>query len=513
MIASPADPPSAFPADGSAQQIPYQVMHVQPDGYVHAGALTELAEAVYFGIRRMGLQVHYGESAGPGARPIVIGAHLLEPDAMLRLPGDAIIYNTEQILPGSPWLSTPYLECLRSHSVWDYSRANTRRLADFGVGTVSYVPVGYVPELSRIAPAVEDVDVLFYGSINARRQAVLDELARRGLRVAKLFGIYGEERDHAIARAKVVLSIHFYESKVFEIVRAAYLFTNFKAVVAECSADTDIEPDIRGAIRAAPYDELADACVALVRDDAARQQLALRGHEIFSARPAESILSAALGAAQAPKPAAATCPPTLHLGSGKDFRRECLNVDINDAWGPDAVVDISAPGLIGTRIETERFGPVLFREGCFDLIVANDVLEHIPDLVSAMTNCLRLLRPGGRFMISVPYDLSLGAWQDPTHVRAFNDNSWLYYTDWHWYLGWVDMRFDAVSIEYQPSSFGADLIKAGKNREEILRTPRAVDNMRVLLRKRYLNRSERQGARAMQPGPARGRGSALAANR
>jgi hypothetical protein len=98
-------------------------------------------------------------------------------------------------------------------------------------------------------------------------------------------------------------------------------------------------------------------------------------------------------------------------------------------------------------------------------------------------------------------------------VRAFNDNSWLYYTDWHWYLGWVDMRFDAVSIEYQPSSFGADLIKAGKNREEILRTPRAVDNMRVLLRKRYLNRSERQGARAMQPGPARGRGSALAANR
>ena len=40
-----------------------------------------------------------------------------------------------------------------------------------------YVPLGFVPELARIDKApVEDIDILFYGSYNPRRVAVLDEL-------------------------------------------------------------------------------------------------------------------------------------------------------------------------------------------------------------------------------------------------------------------------------------------------------------------------------------------------
>jgi predicted SAM-dependent methyltransferase len=51
--------------------------------------------------------------------------------------------------------------------------------------------------------------------------------------------------------------------------------------------------------------------------------------------------------------------------------------------------------------------------------LANDVLEHLPDLRTAMTSCLELLREGGRLHVRVPYDLSHGAWQDPTHVRGY----------------------------------------------------------------------------------------------
>jgi SAM-dependent methyltransferase len=115
----------------------------------------------------------------------------------------------------------------------------------------------------------------------------------------------------------------------------------------------------------------------------------------------------------------------------------------------------------------------------FDKILAFDVLEHIPDLVSAMTNCKDLLRPGGQMHIHVPYDLSLGAWQDPTHVRAFNENSWAYYTDWHWYLGWTD-RFDLTSLEMRLSKVGEALELP---QEVIIRTPRAVDSMYVVLTK------------------------------
>jgi 2-polyprenyl-3-methyl-5-hydroxy-6-metoxy-1,4-benzoquinol methylase len=114
----------------------------------------------------------------------------------------------------------------------------------------------------------------------------------------------------------------------------------------------------------------------------------------------------------------------------------------------------------------------------FQTILANDVLEHLPDLVGAMTNCKDMLVMGGDMHIHVPYDLSYGAWQDPTHVRAFNEKSWLYYTDWAWYLGWKDTKFTLVHLEYKLSDFGKSLPM-----EELTRTPRAIDSMYVVLQK------------------------------
>lgn len=167
----------------------------------------------------------------------------------------------------------------------------------------------------------------------------------------------------------------------------------------------------------------------------------------------------------------------LNLGSGKDFREDCINADIQERvrhdWRLD-VCDVPWGSLLVTRL-----GDYYVKEEMFDVILANDVLEHIPDLVRAMTNCKRLLKDGGEMRINVPYDLSYGAWQDPTHVRAFNEKSWLYYTDWHWYLGWED-RFFVKHLEFALSSVGESLKLP---QEEILRTPRAVDSMYVILQK------------------------------
>jgi SAM-dependent methyltransferase len=171
-------------------------------------------------------------------------------------------------------------------------------------------------------------------------------------------------------------------------------------------------------------------------------------------------------------------PLTLNLGSGKDWRDDCLNADIQARVKPDWVADISRVNF-GEVIAT-RFGEVHIKPYMFDKIIANDVLEHIPDLVGAMTNCKNLLKPGGEFHIHVPYELSLGAWQDPTHVRAFNENSWLYYTDWHWYLGWED-RFYMKQMAFNLSEYGNELAEKKVSDAEILRTPRAVDSMSVIL--------------------------------
>jgi SAM-dependent methyltransferase len=236
-----------------------------------------------------------------------------------------------------------------------------------------------------------------------------------------------------------------------------------------------------------------------------------RAHRIFARRREEDVLAASLGLAEAaavtsrtiaPAPVS-SLPATLHLGSGKDFKPDCFNVDINPAWGPDAVFDIASPTLLGSSLATTRFGEITLDGEIFESAIANDVLEHIPDLSTAMTNVLRLLKPGGTLDILVPYDLSLGAWQDPTHVRAFNERSWLYYTEWHWYLGWTEARFDIAVLELQMSPFGLELQRAGTGTEAILRTPRAVDALRVRLRKRYLQESERREAIRLQPGASR----------
>lgn len=170
-------------------------------------------------------------------------------------------------------------------------------------------------------------------------------------------------------------------------------------------------------------------------------------------------------------------PSCLNLGSGKDFREDCLNADIQESKKPDWVLDITNIPW-GETIST-RFGNVEVKKGMFDKIIANDVLEHIPDLVKAMTNCKELLSDKGEFHINVPYDLSLGAWQDPTHVRAFNENSWLYYTDWHWYLGWTD-RFYIKELQLVKSKLAEEM---NISDQMLTILPRMVDSMKVILTK------------------------------
>jgi SAM-dependent methyltransferase len=168
-------------------------------------------------------------------------------------------------------------------------------------------------------------------------------------------------------------------------------------------------------------------------------------------------------------------PRHLNLGSGKDFRQDCLNADIQAIKNPDWVLDITKVPWEET-IST-RFGEIKVEQGMFDSITANDVLEHIPDLVKAMTNCKDLLVEGGEFHIQVPYDLSLGAWQDPTHVRAFNENSWLYYTDWHWYLGWKD-KFVVKELQLVKSKLAEEM---NISDQMLTILPRMVDSMKVVL--------------------------------
>ena len=60
---------------------------------------------------------------------------------------------------------------------------------------------------------------------------------------------------------------------------------------------------------------------------------------------------------------------------------------------------------------------------------ASHIIEHLYDKTKIMSEIHRVLAPGGWAFIDVPSTDGRGAFQDPTHVSYWNENSFLYYTD------------------------------------------------------------------------------------
>lgn len=63
------------------------------------------------------------------------------------------------------------------------------------------------------------------------------------------------------------------------------------------------------------------------------------------------------------------------------------------------------------------------------VIRAVDFLEHLPHDAGIMAEIHRVLAPNGLLLSLTPSTDGRGAWQDPTHVSGWNENSFWYYTD------------------------------------------------------------------------------------
>lgn len=443
-----------------------------------------------FALTNLGHKVSSGrEIKNDGSLNIIFGAQGL--DSEISLPNNTIIYNLEQT--NSKFFQHGYEKLLaNAEIVWDYSQENTRSLAEsFGISAKTVFP-GYVPEMTCLTDNMpKDIDILFYGAINPRRQAILDELSKYNIKVENFKG-YSTKRDWAIARAKLVINIHFYYPAILEIPRLSFLWANKIPVLSEKGEQTSIPLELMDACEYASYDDLVITARKLLRDNARLAEIGERGFCSFSKTNLQETLKKEIGVCIHSLSFSREVPQTLNIGSGKNFITSALNVDINSTWNPDVIFDISKDINFDTKFQTKRFGEIKFSKNMFAKIIAHDVLEHIPDLKKAMTNLLGLLKTGGELEIWVPYDLSYGAWQDPTHLHGFNEKSWRYYTDWFWYLGWTDYRFDIKSLEYIPSELGKKLLLTHNNNiNNILTIPRAIDSMQCTLVKRATTNQEK----------------------
>lgn len=254
----------------------------------------DVAENLRFGFYELGFDVCVSSGLIINDRyNIIIGGHMISDFA--QIPSGSVIVNFEQLGSNSILIREEYINSMRAHQVWDYSVRNIEWLAARGVAA-KLLRLGYSPYLTRIDNLDrQDIDVLFYGALNERRVHILQSLQKKGLSVVAISsGMTGSELDEYISRSKVVLNLHYYSTHIFEIVRVSYLLCNRKAVVAEVGISTEIEPEIKNAVLAVPYEQLIDACCDLVRDEEKRRAVETRGWDIFSNRSQAMLMKETL---------------------------------------------------------------------------------------------------------------------------------------------------------------------------------------------------------------------------
>jgi hypothetical protein len=132
----------------------FAILIVSPPEYQHSQAFAEIAETVHYGLMALGYQSVISNRVLPEHRHIVLGVNLLQ-FFPVELPDDSILYNFEQISPDSPWVTDSMLETFRRYTLWDYSLENCAQLCLMGCEHVQNVPLGYIPQLTRIVSASE----------------------------------------------------------------------------------------------------------------------------------------------------------------------------------------------------------------------------------------------------------------------------------------------------------------------------------------------------------------------
>jgi len=466
---------------------------VQPQNYVHSLGFLDQARYARHQFRRLGAEVTIGKNRlREDAVNIIFGAHLGFP-VELKSRYTCMFFNLEQLGDGGAKVSPEHINLLRTSAVIDYDERN---LPAYGCrpGDVPVVSFEWAPYLGN-TPALplqdRPIDLLFFGSINERRKAMFARIEACGWNVS-LFDhpLYGEERYQFIRQAKAVFNCHFYESSRFEQARSSHTLSLGTPVISERTARTTPPPAFENAVTWVNDDALetffSDEFMTKAWLERAKKQL----HHFAGTDPQAQWQTCYefCQAIQAMDNKAGQIwrPKVINLGSGKDYKLGWLNVDILERAQPDLVVDLGQSVDLPIQAQTLGGGHVLIEENSLDSIYANNVLEHVPDLPCLMTNLLALLKEGGELELEVSYENAITAWQDPTHLRAMNLNSWLYYTSWFWYIGWFKHRFEISLFQWLDGRL----------------TPCNEDQaafMKVKLKKIVTTPHERTVARVMRP--------------
>jgi hypothetical protein len=473
---------------------PLHLCIVQPAGHVHALGLIDQARYFRYQLRRLGATVTTAKNRlRSDAVNFVFGAHLGFDTS--QLPRHSCIFvNNEPLGTGASTVSHEYLKLLAHCAVVDGDRANLPAYA--APSDVPLAPLLHAPYLAQSAPIPLEqrpVDLLFIGTINARRQAWIDRVEACGVKVSIFAGpVYGAERDLCIRHAKAVLNVHAEEGGRFEADRVAHCLSLGTPVVSERGPAT------------APHEAFEDSVVWLedarqleqfFRDDFATPayfDIVRAGLARFEAAdPIEDyadLLAFTVGFERADRlrrDAGPWRPTLMHFGAGGEYLPGWLNVDSNRTAQPDLVLDVCKPLDLPMTVDSASCGQVLLQERCLDVIQLSAATTAMPGLPVAIDNAMRLLKPDGELRVDVPCMMEPVTPAEVMDARNAGESALAGYTRAFWQLGWYEHRLEVV---------GSSLIDL---RLEPTDGPGAA-YARITLRKVETSPRERTLARTMQ---------------
>ena len=81
---------------------------------------------------------------------------------------------------------------------------------------------------------------------------------------------------------------------------------------------------------------------------------------------------------------------------------------------------------IDSNIKNEDATRLSYADNSFDLVIGNHIMEHIPNDVKAMAEIYRVLKPGGRAILQVPYSITIAATIEEPEINDPQKQSALY---------------------------------------------------------------------------------------
>ena len=108
--------------------------------------------------------------------------------------------------------------------------------------------------------------------------------------------------------------------------------------------------------------------------------------------------------------ASASSPKILDVGCGQNKYPGAIGIDSNPRTNADVIHDL---GVL----------PYPFPDDEFDLIICRHVIEHVPDVMSFVSELHRISKPAGLIKIVTPHYSNPDWATDPTHRNHFNSYS------------------------------------------------------------------------------------------